>query len=144
VRSERQKEIRRKYEASEKGKAAKRRHEAAYVASGGRKKAELARSEKPISEARIAARRRWSKRNPAYSRQDRAMRRTRARMPLPKAFQAEIDGMYLFCSIFSGFEVDHIIPLKHAQVSGLHTPANLQILTRTENRRKGNKWKEQR
>jgi hypothetical protein len=37
-------------------------------------------------------------------------------------------------------EVDHIIPLRSPLVCGLHCEANLQILTSTENRRKGNKF----
>ena len=36
-------------------------------------------------------------------------------------------------------EVDHILPMNGDTVSGFHLPDNLQIITRTENIRKGNK-----
>jgi hypothetical protein len=39
-----------------------------------------------------------------------------------------------------GLEVDHIIPLKHPLVCGLHVPNNLQLLTRTQNARKSNRF----
>lgn len=59
---------------------------------------------------------------------------------MPKSEMAEVQGMYDFCRIFKGFEVDHIIPLNGKNVSGLHVLTNLQILPVTENRRKGNKY----
>jgi len=37
-------------------------------------------------------------------------------------------------------EVDHILPLNGDTVSGFHIPENLQIITRTENKQKGNKY----
>lgn len=42
-----------------------------------------------------------------------------------------------------GFEVDHVVPLKHPLVCGLHVWANLQLLNRAENRKKNNRtWPE--
>lgn len=35
-------------------------------------------------------------------------------------------------------EVDHIVPLQGRLVSGLHVEANLQVILKTENRRKFN------
>lgn len=59
---------------------------------------------------------------------------------LTKAEQAEIQGMYDFCRIFPGFEVDHVVPLTHNLVCGMHVPWNLQVLPVSVNRSKGNKF----
>ena len=39
-----------------------------------------------------------------------------------------------------GLEVDHVIPIQGTTVSGLHVEHNLQIVTRQENRQKGNRY----
>lgn len=41
---------------------------------------------------------------------------------------------------YLGLEVDHIIPLKHPLVCGLHVEENLQLLTPEENNKKRNKF----
>jgi hypothetical protein len=38
------------------------------------------------------------------------------------------------------YEVDHVVPLRGRNVCGLHTQDNFQIITRSENARKSNKW----
>ena len=37
-------------------------------------------------------------------------------------------------------DVDHIVPLNHPLVSGLHVPANLEVIPAAANRLKSNRW----
>ena len=62
---------------------------------------------------------------------------------LSQAYKAEVDGLYFFCQIFAGYEVDHIVPVQGKCVTGLDVPWNMQVLTVTENRRKSNKFNDQ-
>lgn len=39
-----------------------------------------------------------------------------------------------------GMEVDHIVPIGHPLVCGLHVEHNLQLLRSDANRAKGNRW----
>ena len=50
----------------------------------------------------------------------------------------ELNLCALGAGAIEGFEIDHIIPLNGKTVSGSHTPNNLQILLKSENRVKSN------
>ncbi len=145
MRSEAQKEARRKYEASEKGKAAKRRHEAKYKASGKRAATEQRRSKKPISEARRLARIKWAKSENglAWHACNRAIRRS-----LDK--ELSDDNKFILVEAYKlakqrkemhGIEwhVDHIIPIS---LGGKSTPDNIQVVPASWNRSKSNKHAE--
>jgi len=139
VRSEAQKEARRRYENSEKGRAAKRRHEAAYKASGGRTATEERRKNVPLSKARKAARVKWAKNNQTYFTAMRAYRRT---------LEKELDSFEFWVLqeavelarlrehvVGSKWHVDHIIPVSKG---GNSRPDNIQVVPAAWNRRKSN------
>lgn len=87
--------------------------------------------------------------NPAYflakNAKDKAMKLQRTPKWLNNLHYEQIKMFYaaavsLSKEIGIKFDVDHIIPLKGANVSGLHVPWNLQVMTSSENRRKKNKF----
>jgi len=86
---------------------------------------------------RLHARRAQRARRPAHYRAKLEARRRRVRIQTPPwANLAAIESIYASCP--AGMEVDHIIPLKGRNISGLHVETNLQYLKVSENRRKQN------
>jgi len=68
------------------------------------------------------------------------MRRKRVKQATPKWCNKEEMLSIVKEAQKVNLEIDHIIPLNHPLVCGLHVPANIQLLTRKENRSKKNKF----
>lgn len=94
---------------------------------------------------RVETTERYRKANPAYYREYQTLRARKVKQAKP-AWLTEWDEFYIQelydIAIKRGLEVDHIIPIAHKNVCGLHVPWNLQLLTVSENRQKSNKFDE--
>jgi len=89
-------------------------------------------------------------RNPGPYREAKARRRAAKLQRIPKWREAEWDD-FVFSEAYSlaklrtqitgvPHEIDHVIPLQGDLVSGLHIAENIQVITRLENRQKGNRY----
>ncbi len=101
--------------------------------------------------AKIAAAKKWTSINLAYKAHARALRRTALLQRTPKWLnenEKRIISLYYktarwIQSILDiPIEVDHIVPLQGKNVSGLHVPSNLQLLTKHDNCSKGAKYEQ--
>ena len=87
-----------------------------------------------------AATRRWVAANPIRVKSGKAARRASERSAVPAwVDKVVLQEIYAKASR-EGMQVDHIIPLNHPLVCGLHVPWNLQLLTKFENCSKGNRF----
>lgn len=64
---------------------------------------------------------------------------------LTKEHLEQIEDFYIIAKMFQlytgqQYHVDHIVPLRGKNVSGLHTPWNLQVILAKENLSKGNRY----
>lgn len=80
----------------------------------------------------------WKKDNKETYNVYLAARKTRVKQATPKWVDLKaIEAIYASCP--EGFHVDHIVPINGKNVSGLHVPWNLQLLSEIENLKKSNK-----
>ena len=91
---------------------------------------------------------RWRKKNPEAAKAsiNRSAARRREALVTPAwANEKKIERIYMLAAWASKFtdeplQVDHIIPIQNKAVCGLHVENNLQILKKSENIRKKNKF----
>lgn len=99
--------------------------------------------QKNIEAARARDRLR-AKLDPAWNRSKAARCRKQRPMSLTKDDMRELQFIYRCCVAWSDItgvkhHVDHIVPLKGRNVSGLHVPWNLRIVPAKDNLKKGNR-----
>lgn len=150
----RQLEANKRYRQTAKGKVQKNKDDQKYVVSEHGKQVRRAAQgrHRKTDKGKETSRRYWqsekgkdllkvywqSQRGKSISRANAAVRRHLIRAQRIKDYYyEEIRRWYAECK--TGYEVDHIVPIKHESVCGLHVPWNFQYLPVTDNRKKSNK-----
>lgn len=124
----------------------KDRHNAkgrAWATENPERRAEVSRRhrDKTPPEKLVEYRRRWREANPLRARAQVNSRRRALRQAQPKCLtdwdKFLISEIYHLAQL-RGHTVDHIVPIQHKLVCGLHAPWNLQVIPAHENSRKSN------
>lgn len=84
--------------------------------------------------------RKWAKNNNAKTAAYEALRRARKRKATPTWANHSAISLFYEQAESHGMTVDHIVPLQGKNVCGLHVENNLQLLTKSENSSKRNKF----
>lgn len=121
----------------------RKRKERSYKLELIAEKARLARKNEPVEKRalRLAKAKQkakeWRAKNPKHHLALTTAHKQTVKLRTPKWVNLpDIVAVYKNCP--PGHQVDHIVPLRHKLVSGLHVPWNLQYLKAAENRAKSN------
>lgn len=82
----------------------------------------------------------WKSRNKQYFSASEARRRAIKNTATPGWADDELMGLVYAEAAYRGLEVDHVVPLRGANVCGLHVYYNTQLLTKKQNQLKGNRF----
>lgn len=123
------------YHTDEERKAARQKYDLTYLSKPGKKEIR----QRANNQSQPERFRRWQLNNPEKVRAKNAYERAMRLQRVPVwADKEAIKEFYLNCP--AGYHVDHEIPLRGKEVSGLHVIENLQYLSAHENMSKGNRY----